>query len=54
MSQEDLTLSTGAPRFGMWISVSEFVSSFDIDLSPLGDGTKVGVRAGAEREDGVP
>jgi len=54
VSQEDLTLSMWAPRFGIRISVSKFVASFNIDLSPLGDGTEEGVRGGAKREDGMP
>jgi len=43
VSQEDLALGVGGPRLGIWIGVPEFVSGFDIDLSPLGDGTEEGV-----------
>jgi len=54
MSQEDLTLCTGGPRFGIWIGISELVSGFDVNMCTLGDGTEVGVRGGAETEDGMP
>jgi len=54
MSQEDLTLSIGRPRLGIWVSISEFVTGFDIYVSTLGDGTEEGIRDGTEREDGMP
>jgi len=54
VSQEYLTLSIGAPGLSIWISVSEFVTSFDIDLSTLGNSTEECIRGGAETEDGVP
>jgi len=43
MPQEDLTLGVGGPRLGIWIGISEFISSFDIDVGTLGDGTEEGV-----------
>jgi len=54
VSQEDLTLSVGGPCLGIWISISQFVTGFDIDVSTLGDGPEEGVRGVVEREDGVP
>jgi len=54
VSQEDLTLSIWAPRFGIWVSIAELVTGFDVDVSTLGDGTEEGVRGGVEREDSVP
>ena len=54
MSQEDLALSIGSPRLGIWIGISEFISGFDIDLGTLGNGTEEGVRGGTETEYGVP
>jgi len=54
VSQEDLTLCTGGPRFGIWIGISEFVSGFDIDMCTLWNGAEEGVRGGAETEDGMP
>jgi len=54
VSQENLALGIGGPRLSIWVSVSELVTSLDVDLSTLGDGTEEGIRNGAEREDGVP
>jgi len=54
MPQEYLALSIGTPRLGVWISVSEFVPSLDIDVSTFRDGTEECIRGGAEREDSVP
>lgn len=41
VSQEDLTLSIWAPSLGIWVSFSEFIASFDIDVSTLGDSAQV-------------
>jgi hypothetical protein len=54
VSQEDLTLSVGGPCLGIWISISEFIAGFDVDMSTLGDGPEECVRGGIEREDSVP
>jgi len=54
MSQEDLTLSVGRPCLSIWVSISEFIAGFDVDVSTLGDGPEEGVRGVAEREDSVP
>jgi len=54
VSQEDLTLSVGGPCLGIWISIPEFVTGFDIDVSTLGDGPEEGVQGRVEREDSVP
>jgi len=52
--QEDLTLRTGTSSLGIWVSLSKFITSFDIDVSTLGDGTEERVRGLVEREDGMP
>jgi hypothetical protein len=52
--EEDLALGIGGPRLGIWVSLSEFKTGFNIDVSTLRDSTEEGIRAGVEREDGVP
>ena len=47
-------MSIGGPCLSIWVSISEFITSFDIDVSTLGDGTKEGVQRGAKGKDGVP
>lgn len=54
MSQEDLALSIWTPRLRIWVSVSDLVTSFDVNLSTLWNGAKECIPAGAEREDSVP
>jgi len=40
VSQEDLALRIWAPSLGIWVSFSEFITSFDIYMSTLGNGAK--------------
>ena len=54
MSQEDLALRLWASSLRIWVGISELVTGFDIDVSPLGDGAEVCIPASTEREDCVP
>lgn len=54
VSQEDLALSLWTSGLCIWVGISELVTGFDIDVSPLGDGTEVCIPAGTEREYCVP
>jgi len=54
VSQEDLTLGIWATGVSTWISFSEFVAGFNIDMSTLGNSTEVCIPGVVEREDSVP
>jgi len=54
VSQKYLTLSARRPSLGFWISISQFVTGFDINVGTFRDGAKEGVCEGVETEDSVP